>query len=445
MSSSTIYIVHVWQVLLRPPWPRDWVAYNKYASRVRELYVHTSDLCRAELKILDILSLLYAKPSMAPQIRVLHWVGSHLLYANLFVGPFLQAADLRSFHFDHDHDGDAPATLANLIHSSPSIESVVMFDGTGSRTSRTLATLDSTSWAKLRVLDLQGRTSPEFVPTLGRLPVLEALHLNFGDNSGHSSSNPSPLEPLFPRLTLLCVFSAGLNSIPIQLLLGPGSSPQLTDLTLIAEDYAPTAYFLQDWFTTFLSNRLGLTEITVFAPTVRLPLECQATLETIRPLFALKKLVNLTVSFPFALNDATLRTIAKTWPTLRTLNLGGTNQPYHHTDVTLGGVVRLVANNPFLRDLTINFDASDVATARKNGADIKSTCAHLRELWAGGSRILNAPSVAKFLRIVFPRVRVMEDDPGTWDEYEDPDGTRHRKGWLRVDALLEASVATTTM
>lgn len=269
----------------------------------------------------------------------------------------LQAANLKSFGFNRD-DGEASETLANLIHSSPIIERVVVYDGLGKQTSRTLATLDSTSWSKLRLLDLETDTSPEFVPVLGRLPLLEALNINPGTRTQHPSFKASPSGPLFPRLTLLRAFGTDLGSTPTRLLLCPESAPRLTDLTLIAEDDTPTANYLQVCFSTFLSNRPALTDVTVFVPTVRLSPESQATLDTIQPLFGLKGLTNLTVSLPFALNDVALRTIPKTWPSLQTLNLGGKNQPHHRTDVTLGGLTHLVANSPRMRHLTLNFDDS---------------------------------------------------------------------------------------
>lgn len=400
----------------------------------------TSDLCQAELKILDALSLLQSKPSMAPRLHVLHWSGSHMMYANLFAGPFLQAVNLQSLGLTGVDHWDAPATLANVIHSSPVIESLRVLDILGKQTSRTLATLDSTSWSKLRLLDLQTDTSPEFVPILGRLPVLEDLQINFGSRSGHPGFIPSPSEPLFPRLKSLRAFGTDLSSIPIQLLLGHGSAPHLTGISLMAEDDEPTAYFLQDWFTTFLSNRPALRDISVFVPTVELTLESQATLDTIQPLFTLKKLVNLAITLPFALDDNALSAIAKGWPSLQILDLGGTNHPHYHTSVTLSGIVQLVANTPRLENLSLNFDASDVAAAWKDRQDIEGACVHLRELCAGGSRILDAPAVAKFLGNVFPRVRVTEDDPNIWDADIDPDGIHYREKWRHVRALLRASV-----
>lgn len=278
-----------------------------------------SQLCPAELDILQALSVLQLNPSMTPQLRALHWSGSHLLYVNLFVGPLLQA-----FRLDPScdaADGDAATTLANVIHSSPDIEDVNVNNLRGQQTSRTLATLDSTSWNKLRTLNLRTSTSPEFVPILGRLPVLDSLKIKFGQSATHPNFKA--------RLTLLSAFVADLALIPVRVLLGAGSTPRLTELSLIMENDVPTAASLQECFMTLSTgNHPAVKDITASTPLPPSPdmLDFQATLSTIQPLFAFKGLIFLFVELPFMLDDAELLVLTKAWPSLETLDLGGRGQ-----------------------------------------------------------------------------------------------------------------------
>lgn len=396
----------------------------------------TSQLCPAELDILDVLSVLQLKPSMTPRLRVLRWSGSDPLYANLFVGPSLRIFELES---PGGGDGDAgAATLANVIHSSPDVETLDVMYKPGRQTSRVLAMLDATSWYRLRELCLMTETSSEFVPILGRLPVLDALYIKFEKSTKPPNVESSSPGSLFPRLTSLHVFSADLASIPTQLLFGAGNALRIADLCVNIDGHIPTATSLQECFATllFASNRTALTQISVLIPTVESSLDMQdfqATLSTIQPLFALKGLTFLSVGLPFMLDDAGLLVIAKAWPSLSALHLGGQSQRYHHSDVTLCGLVHFIAGVPDLDFLTLNFDACDVAGAWDGceGVEVKSYLL----LWPGGSRILDASAVSKFIDEMLPDVELCQDDEDSWDEQGDPEGFVYRAAWMRVDEL----------
>lgn len=384
----------------------------------------------ADLNILKTLNVLQLKPPLAPNLRVLCWMKSPLSYASLFIGPSLQSVTLSTIGPDPNDSWAISVALVNIIQASPTIESLVVHDFNCEQTTHIRpATVGLTSCSRLRRLHLLRSISPDLVPILGQLPVLEELQLKFGDNSGHPSLEHSTSEPLFPRLKSFHALGADLASIPVEWILDPRNAPLLTELTFAATDNKLTADFLQNWFTKFC-DRMALTALDVFIPAVELPPGSRATLETIRPLFALEGLVNLNVSFPFALNDDALGVIAETWPKLQTLNLGGRDRPFHSTDVTLCGVVRLVANSLSLRDLTINFNASDVAAARKSYEG--RACPHLRGLWAGNSCILDEDSVAAFLRKVFPRVRMK------WDHLpRNAELAEFHRRWWCVDRIIQ--------
>lgn len=400
----------------------------------------SQDLCSTELRILNLFGLL--RKSVAPRLRVLNWTATHLVYANYFVGPSLKAMIVNFTDREKNEDGEASVLIANLIHFSPALENLVLAEDFGTGISDALATLEPTSWSKLRVLSLESYVSPQIVPTLGNLPALETMEIRFIDDEEHHSPNTTSSKSLFPRLTSLQLSAANLTSIPAQLLLGPGNAPRLIELTLYMTDDIPVASSLREFFATLLSRRLGLTRITMLAPPMRrLSPRYRATLGTIEPLFALKGLSDLTIpSHPFTLDNAALLSIAKVWPSMEVLVLGGQDQPYHDTDVTLGGVAHFVAKCPFLQHLTLNFDASDVGSA---GASC-NPCPQLCELNAGASQIFDTHAVAHFIDSMFPSASLVEaDSEGLWEDADDPEGDVYRERWRSVDGLLSTlSVAT---
>lgn len=204
-----------------------------------------------DLNILQVLSLLQLKPPLAPKLRVLFCMELPLSYANLFIGPSLQAVTLSVGPDPNINDSLAiSVALVNIIQASTTIKSLVVNDFHYEQTTHIgPATGVLKSWSGLRRLHLFRPISPDLVPILGQLSVLEELRLDFGDNSGHPSLEHSPSEPLFPRLKSFQALGADLASIPIEWIPDLHNAPLLTQLAFAAKKKKPTADFLQNWST----------------------------------------------------------------------------------------------------------------------------------------------------------------------------------------------------
>ncbi|KAJ7171375.1 hypothetical protein C8R46DRAFT_1088262 [Mycena filopes] len=172
----------------------------------------------------------------------------------------------------------------------------------------------------------------------------------------------------------------------------------------------------------------------------------------LEPLLSFANLSSLILIPPvgFDLDDATIVLMACTWPQIATLSL--TANPCRHmpSRVTLEGLASLSKYCPDLCRLDISFDATMVPPIRDQGKT-RVGQQTLVCIGVGCSPVSNARRVAKFLAVIFPRLKYVETlrsellEQARWStevvEEFDAEIVESEERWRDVEDELEQLVA----
>ncbi|KAH7909403.1 hypothetical protein BJ138DRAFT_1102715 [Hygrophoropsis aurantiaca] len=159
-------------------------------------------------------------------------------------------------------------------------------------------------------------------------------------------------------------------------------------------------------------------------------------LEIIRPLFHYRHLqkVNLTAFCASHMDDIALKEMAKAWPQLIQLGLGGAPSYIADPFFTFTGITSLLKRCKHLTNLTLTFDtdtAVSVTAEIPAGGNIVNT--NVVAIHVGYSSIKDPVPVAVHLSAIFPNLTsiAISDDDEERDEI-----SRRRAGWDQVRKLL---------
>jgi hypothetical protein len=167
----------------------------------------------------------------------------------------------------------------------------------------------------------------------------------------------------------------------------------------------------------------------------------RVTLSTLAPLFLFPNLTNIEIMLDASveLKDKDLENIAEAWPKLRVLCLFERTTT-RHPELTLSGLLPLLAMCPELQELTLRMDASKIPSCAQLG-DIRGR--NLLSLDVCTSPVFDAPEMVVFLILAFPKLTCLSygwEYRNKWDKQVDMlltwDDEQHLAKWDAVADFL---------
>ncbi|KAJ7495615.1 hypothetical protein FB451DRAFT_367685 [Mycena latifolia] len=425
--------------LARPIVTTDWDRPLLYMCRVKKFTF--DDKVMPSLQLFESLSLSFPGDHFFPNLRVLGWY-SQLAAANLpmirlFLSPTITRINLTLTHFHH------LSLLPTLSVKCRDIKEANM----------TCSTTDDLKLHGLRPMSLfvRGLETLESLSTyeldqaafmhLARLPNFKSLHI--GQREGFSPSWKASDEGIFSSLRDLQLRSATPESVG--LFLWPFHNSPLTSLEIwINPSEVPTPNFYSSIAEGLsASSRTTLRKLTVRDPSGEMPPIISD--DMIPSFFAFPHLTSLRLESRngFDLDDDTLSRMAVSWPRMESLELAVKSHTHAFIPrATLRSLHTFGQYCPHLRDLEIQFDASDVPSIH-----IHAPQNTLETLSINGSSI-SAPvaAVASFLSRVFPNLSEVHTGYWEWEGTRDLDDSMvdskviHHRRWKEVERLLPAYV-----
>ncbi|EIW78139.1 hypothetical protein CONPUDRAFT_145484 [Coniophora puteana RWD-64-598 SS2] len=166
------------------------------------------------------------------------------------------------------------------------------------------------------------------------------------------------------------------------------------------------------------------------------PPEC-LIFDDIQPLSRFKNIRTLILCTgqPFCLDDDDVKMLSSYWPKMDTFNISGTTGWGGVTRITFKGILSIVENCRYLRNLGIVFDARSrrgLASGRPGGGISSS----LSILMVGDSLIDNPAEVAMILSDLFPNVETLQAWEDTTWGHDDDVVEEQREKWEEATKLL---------
>ncbi|KAJ7616043.1 hypothetical protein FB45DRAFT_841681 [Roridomyces roridus] len=427
--------------LTRPVVPADWDRFLFYSRRVKTFTFDVDSEIAYCSSSVDILRISFPGPVLFPNLRTLLWLSGScgtIRHIRLFLAPHLRKLVLDSL----DSVADL-SVLPTLVTQCPGLAEVDI--AMPDRLLRFLGNLYTSVVSLHRLVTLSIPSIDDSVlEHLSRMPTLTSLTLK--RQNALSAPRTSSGESVFPTLRSLTITTRVADVLPtiVPLL----TEAPLESLNIQLAACRGTATFVA-WCKALASdcacghNSLRHLYLREVAPTgVRISLPAVSPVVQgvhIRPLYSFKELKSVWLYPPrgFDLDDSAMDELARAWPRLALLDLGGdrassSGSPSH---ITLSALLSFAQHCPRLSSLPLN-TSSQAPTPALNHGTRRIQQGRLHTLGVQSCPCSDVYWVAKFLSSVFPALRAVRTDlDGRFLEGHLALGVR-RQNWKDVQKLL---------
>ncbi|KAJ7168709.1 hypothetical protein C8R46DRAFT_1268164 [Mycena filopes] len=441
-------------IVLRPIKSQDWVRFDFYARRVRVFSWPDSSRLVSDTwtAVFSLLAASIPVDHLFPNLKSLSWTAVGQAYSpflHLFMSPDLETISMRRL------SGDAHLSLLpSLAIHSPRLKSVTIFttrqpQGQSEHTTmiRSLVYLEKLDVPSLdqsaftHLSELPGLTSfsirvgPHFVPVHGPsdTPTFPALR--------QISLPNTPPAFLFVLLTMISARS--LRSFHVV----TSSSPTRAETTRL---YALLAACSHPHEFTDVSVETQPSPAPFFGTQI---LDEPIPTTALLPLLQFRNLSRICLAPPagFDLDDAFLTDLARAWPAVLSLRLGGSEDEivsYYRrppSRVTLRGLRALAHGCPVLHTLALPFNALIVPTLAPD-EPLPSPPSSLSDLVLYDTPLADPGAVAAYLGVIFPMLSDIRT--AAFDEHDDADVEEEAYAldalWGQVNEIVTSSSAAGT-
>ncbi|KIJ63133.1 hypothetical protein HYDPIDRAFT_41394 [Hydnomerulius pinastri MD-312] len=386
--------------------PKDWEILQKYARRVRCLYLddegHSRDICTALSQL---------PTPILTGLRELHVAECQKLEGGCFWRPFL-ASTITRLHIHYNADSPPNRNPSNSVMWTlgmlcPNVKDFQLLDWPqryeAEATASVLGALEH--WRDLETVDLpfiDVRTMLH-LSSMHSLTSLE-LHITKDYAWDHTLSDT---KIVFPRTLKFIKLSMEIYNLDLlvsflsKTRLAPISFRIMTCRGSISPGSTGRLFMLMT--SRFSIDRLRCLVMDSVNPDVLAP-------DTIRPLFRFRSLESLDLSEYHAssLDDATMAEFASSFPRLTILYFGSDSM-LDYPGITYKSIISLLKSCPKLQTLGISFNAKSITTAMVMSRDdddeewqVLNT--RLSTIEVGNSPITNPAPVALFLKAIMPQL-----------------------------------------
>ncbi|KAJ7627493.1 hypothetical protein FB45DRAFT_1082859 [Roridomyces roridus] len=397
--------------LTRPIVPADWDRFLFYSRRVKYFAFDVDSEIASCPSSMDVLRISFPGPVLFPNLRTLIWLpgtGGMIHHIRLLLAPRLEKLIM------HDLDSLADLSLLpTLVTQCPALTDISI--GISDELLRFMGSLYIFIVSVGRLGLSVPRVDSRALEQLSRLPTLTSLGLSSQSAlPGHCLSSEGVI---FPALSHLFISMCSADVTPSIVPLLTNAPLQHVNIHLpISEDR-----------TTFVGScaHNSFRHLSVLQARYRgvPPIFSAVHGVHIRPLFLFTELrvVRLYPLLAFHLDDSTVNELARAWPRIETLDLGGFSPPWSGTPscVTLSALLSLAEHCLCLSFINLPLNASTQAPTPAQR--IQQT--HLTDLGVQSSPCADVHSISQFLSSVFPLLRTsLEGDPAArrqkWRESE---------------------------
>ncbi|OAX33881.1 hypothetical protein K503DRAFT_486229 [Rhizopogon vinicolor AM-OR11-026] len=430
--------------LKRPLFSEEWKIFNSYASRIRTLLIYHRPLDEIDDQAMKVL-VSAPSPTLLPNLHNLQWWNECD-----FCLPLLQAllaSTIRSLMlFRSPRAGDpsfAKSTLlASLAARCPHIEEFVCPYSRDSDEHSDSVSESVCCWSKLVSIEA-GVLNARALTHLASLPSLKFLDFmscGFINSTRFTSklNKVSITAPSLPIRILRNVHFASCQSVvlcldgPDLVLSDPLDIPDL--IVSLSERFSLDLAKLAVEITCLGSFNLADPRLVLNSNMV-IPLLSFNCLRT----------VDLSCFCASAIDDATIKMMAQSWPHLEQLYLGSRARWPTPPSLTFTGLIHLIRHCHHLDDIAIPFCASLIDNESKPFSKTIPN-AKITHIY-----VLNCPidaaivaAVACQLHTLLPNLTSMRHH-FPWDDVHPPQGLEHAVEWGRVEEFLGALVKCTKM
>ncbi|KAJ7636222.1 hypothetical protein FB45DRAFT_444281 [Roridomyces roridus] len=399
--------------LIRPIVPADWGRFLFYSRRVKLFSFDVNCHIACCGSFFDILRISFPEAVLFPNLRTLvWWSGSDsgvIHHIRLLLAPRLRKLVIHNLESVFDL-----SLLPTLVTQCPGLTQVVieMSDGL----LRFLANLYTFVVSSNR-LDSLSRVDNSVLEHLCRLPTLTSSNLHCQDAlPGRRISSGGIMFPALRSLTITTCdtevptsFVPLLTDAPLQKVNIQLGMPE-DKVTFVAWCKALGSHC------TFAHNSLRSLSLSHQGSRRDVAAKSYAVQGLdIRPLFSFTepRVVRLNPPFGFNLDDSTMDELARAWPRLEVLDLGGAKSSSSRTPsrLTLAALLSLAQHCPRLSciNLPLNASTQTPTPAPHHGARrIQQNC--LTTLNVQFSPCVDVHGMAKILSSVFPALRIVHTD-----------------------------------
>ncbi|KAJ7247412.1 hypothetical protein B0H12DRAFT_1324907 [Mycena haematopus] len=414
--------------LKRPVLPSDWERPLIYSHRVRHFEYQLSYSSYPDsAAFYEMLRMCLPPEPLFPNIESLAWETSDAAvvpYFRLFIGPRLTSLTVSTFQ-STSHLSLLPA----LATQCPLLRQVCILtsDGLPGR-------CETVSFFVKQLTRLESLEVPcldaAALDHLAKRPALDFVHLDdqtpLSPVLGLASQTEVPSPCDIDMLTLTVTDAHAATEVLARLHASPIHSltiqfPKTTPATAVKEIYTGVAVNCTQASLNSLSITLPPTGTTDTAAADPEQIALYAVLGAhLLPLFTLTTLTSVTLAGPVGLDldDTAVADIARAWPRLTSLDLGGSAFSHIPPRTTLRALLAFARLCPHLWRLSLPINARSVPKWRKAKtiADARPTQQCLRSLNVGESPVGTPLDVAAYLSGIFPCLEwvstgTMRDEP----------------------------------
>ena len=344
------------------------------------------------------------KTPLLPRLRNIYWEkwrDDEYPYISLFLSPSIQTCTL-VVNGNSDAVQLRLSLLPSLVWACPHVTHLIL-NGSSSppwkEMEKALSALRH--WSSLQHLDLRSFPDASML-CVAKFPVLRKLTIGSPRQTGQEHL-PMHVKG-FTKLEYLKISCSRIEFL-VELVSCMSQTPLQTLQLEFGHD--PKAGQLSDLFMAMRRNisRSSLRHICISYNPYRTSLveeERSITLRELSPLLAFTNLleVSITINFKFHLNKKNLRIMTSSWPHLRTLNLTSLRPSEYWPQISIHDFTSFLGYCPLLEELTIAFDALEVALSAEKPVRYEK----IRALGVLHSPIGDPGKVAAFLSGIFPNL-----------------------------------------
>ncbi|KAJ7153668.1 hypothetical protein C8R46DRAFT_1357078 [Mycena filopes] len=435
--------------------PQDWVRFDFYARRVRVFSWpdSPSPVPGTWPTVFALLAASIPVDHVFPNLKSLSWAavkGSHSPFLHLFLSPGLETISMTKL------SGDAHLSLLpSLAIYLPRLKSVTISTTTRWPQGQSEHTTMIRSLAYLERLNVPSLDQSAFTH-LSELPGLTSFSIREGPHFvpvREPSDTPTfpalrqislPNTPPAFLLVLLAMISArSLRRFHVVTYLAPTCAETTQLYALLAACSHPHEF-------TGLSLETQPSSVPHFGAQI---LDGPIPAAALRPLLQFRNLsrIRLSPSTGFDLDDAFLADLARAWPAVRSLRLGGSEDEsvsYYRrppSRVTLRGLRALAHGCPVLHTLALPFNALIVPTLAPD-EPLPSPPSSLSDLVLYDTPLADPGAVAAYLGVIFPMLSDIRT--AAFDEHDDADVEEEAYAldalWGQVNEIVTSSSAEGT-
>jgi hypothetical protein len=364
--------------------------------------------------------------SLFPQLRDLCWEASEdndFLFISLLLGPSITSfkVSLRGSNITQW------SLLSSIKTACPSIKNLrAIYNSKPSSIGWFSDHLRS--WQTLDLVDV-GSLSSAAILHLANMPTLRSLDFGAHNSVDINALSRAPRGRAFPVLQSLVIGST--NPSIIRSILSLGTQIPLAKISLATNaPFRPTAGWVECLRELPISishhtlMSLVITELVLgldFRNVQAIPSDVLKSLQV----FSQVRVVRLSISRYFELDNALLKDMAMAWPHLKKLDVGTAHRFGGRSQVTLPGLIPLVEHCPDLSFIGIVLDAMDLTGLPEAKLGTRSARAKVGTINVGDSKVSgNLCEIAAFLSgFVSPDVNILHNfrhgpsvSRGYWDQ-----------------------------